>query len=226
MSDERKSRLYPHVKTALEKGDMKMVVILALQRSGTSLLAAMLGRHPDVAMLYEAYSHDFFKLYGKPVAANKLLVPHQIHLRRKAGLAWRLLGYTFGRLAFVNRWVRRTYRIPLVHYSLEDLRRLGVRFIILNRDEEEVAQSMMRRAGYSAGQARKEIEAGRQVLSVVEGWTCYSLNFAELLDDPEGQARALCRWLDLPYNEIMLEGPEFNTRYPEGGPLNRESRND
>ena len=44
---------------------MKIFVVIGLQRTGTTLLASMLGRHPDINMLFESVTNDSLKLIGK-----------------------------------------------------------------------------------------------------------------------------------------------------------------
>ena len=41
------------------------MVVIGLQRTGTTLLASMLGRHPEINMLFESVTKDSLKLIGK-----------------------------------------------------------------------------------------------------------------------------------------------------------------
>ncbi len=211
-----KARVYPHVVSALEERKLQFVVILGHQRSGSSLLAAMLGKHPDVGMLYEAYTFDFFKLYGKPIAANKLLVPHQIHHSRKGKASSRILAFIISRIPLLNRWFRMKYFIPNTHYSLEDLKSIGARFIVLQRDRDKIISSMIRRAGYTREQAEREHAMGLKTLAHVKGHDVFQVRFEELLARPEAVSKEICSWLGIPFSPNMLEGPETNIRYPEG----------
>ena len=57
---------------------MKIFVVIGLQRTGTTLLASMLGRHPDINMLFESVTRDSLQLIGKKWNGNKLLAYRQI----------------------------------------------------------------------------------------------------------------------------------------------------
>ena len=41
---------------------MKLFVVIGLQRTGTTLLASMLGRHSEINMLFESVNKDVLKL--------------------------------------------------------------------------------------------------------------------------------------------------------------------
>ena len=49
-----------------------LLLLLGCQRSGTTLLAAMLGRHSEISMLFESVTDDTMKLIGKKYCGNKL----------------------------------------------------------------------------------------------------------------------------------------------------------
>ena len=53
---------------------MKIFVIVGLQRTGTTLLASMLGRHPEINMLFESVTKDSLKLIGKQWNGNLSLI--------------------------------------------------------------------------------------------------------------------------------------------------------
>ena len=66
------------------KLNMKPILILGCQRSGTTLLASVLGRHSEVNMLFESTTDDTLKLIGKKYQGNKLCVWRQIRRNQKA----------------------------------------------------------------------------------------------------------------------------------------------
>ena len=63
---------------------MKLFVVIGLQRTGTTLLASMLGRHPEINMLFESVTKDSLKLIGKEWNGNKLLAYRQIRLHTRS----------------------------------------------------------------------------------------------------------------------------------------------
>lgn len=56
------------------------LLVLGAPRSGTTLLSAMLGCHPDIAILNDDLSCAEFNLLAKRVRGNKLCVPNEIEL--------------------------------------------------------------------------------------------------------------------------------------------------
>ena len=63
---------------------MKLFVVIGLQRTGTTLLASMLGRHPEINMLFESVTKDSLKLIGKQWNGNKLLAYRQIRKNKRS----------------------------------------------------------------------------------------------------------------------------------------------
>ena len=62
----------------------KILLLLGCQRSGTTLLAAMLGGHSEINMLFESTSDDVLKLIGKKYSGNKALVRRQIRFSQRS----------------------------------------------------------------------------------------------------------------------------------------------
>ena len=77
---------------------MKIFVIVGLQRTGTTLLSSMLGRHPEINMLFESVTKDSLKLIGKQWNGNKLLAYRQIRQYKRASY----LGHLINRIANSN----------------------------------------------------------------------------------------------------------------------------
>ena len=63
---------------------MKLFVVIGLQRTGTTLLASMLGRHSEINMLFESVTKDSLKLIGKEWNCNKLLAYRQIRINQRS----------------------------------------------------------------------------------------------------------------------------------------------
>ena len=85
----------------------KLVLILGLQRTGTTLLASMLGGHSEVNMLFESVGSDTTSLIGKKISANKLLVYRQIRFTQRASR----LGH------LINRIVNLDFKIKNKHHK-------------------------------------------------------------------------------------------------------------
>jgi len=59
------------------------LLVVGAPRSGTTLLAAMIGRHSEVAMLSEHLGFAVKDVISKPIAGNKLCIPNHIEIHEK-----------------------------------------------------------------------------------------------------------------------------------------------
>ena len=202
---------------------MKLFVLVGLQRTGTTLLASMLGRHPEINMLFESVTEDSLKLIGKEWNGNKLLAYRQIRQVKRASY--------FGHL--VNRIVNLDFKKKNRHHmlrpyptsvmSISDYKDEGAVFITIERDKESSVKSMQKRAGQTEKQASKEWEEGMKIINDLKGIETYSLTFVDLVDNTEQILKDICSFLEIEYLEKMLEGPKFNFVYPQDSIVKRES---
>ena len=202
---------------------MKLFVVIGLQRTGTTLLASMLGRHPDINMLFESVNRDSLKLIGKEWNGNKLLAYRQIRQRERASK----FGHFINRLAnFDFRKKNRHHLVrpfPTSIMSIEDYKDEGAIFITIERDKESSASSMMKRAGQTLKQAENEWEEGMKIINSLKGDDTYSVTFLDLVNNTEHILQEICQFLDVDYMERMLEGPKYNFVYPQDTILKKKS---
>ena len=202
---------------------MKLFVVIGLQRTGTTLLASMLGRHHDINMLFESVTRDSLKLIGKQWNGNKLLAYRQIR-KNKRSSKW---GYLINRI--VNLDFKQENRHHLVRpfptsvMSIEDYKTEGAVFITIERDKESSVSSMMKRAGQTKKQAEKEWERGMKIINQLKDEGAYSLTFVDLVNNSEKYLKEICNFLAIEYLEKMLEGPKYNFVYPQDSIVRRES---
>ena len=202
---------------------MKLFIVIGLQRTGTTLLASMLGRHPEINMLFESVTKDSLKLIGKQWNGNKLLAYRQIRKSERAS-KW---GH------FINRILNLDFRKGNKHHlvrpyptsimSIDDYENEGAFFITIERDKESSVSSMMKRAGQNKKQAVKEWEKGMKIINHLKGENTYSLTFVDLVNDSEKILKEICQFLDVDYLDAMLEGPKYNFVYPQESVVKRES---
>tara|TARA_B100000902_G_C27230913_1_gene874761 strand:+ start:278 stop:886 length:609 start_codon:yes stop_codon:yes gene_type:complete len=202
---------------------MKLFVIIGLQRTGTTLLASMLGRHSEINMLFESVTKDSLKLIGKEWNGNKLLAYRQIRERQRSS-RW---GH------FINRVVNFDFKkenrhhlvriYPTSKMSIEDYKKQGAIFITIERDKESSIKSMMKRAGQSRKQAVYEWEQGMNIINNLKGENTYSLNFFDLVNNTNKILLDICDFLDIKYTDKMLEGPKFNFVYPQESIVKKKS---
>lgn len=193
---------------------MKIVLILGCQRSGTSLLASMVGRHKEISMLYESITDDTFKLIGKEYGGNKLLIPRQIQMHRRATK----FGYLINRIInfhfFKYKYQKKRFS-PSSKLCIQDYLDKDAKIIAIFRDKKSTLNSMQKRAGMSLKQAEVEYDQSKRLLEkLVADKLALPVNFEELLLKPEEILRAICRFLSLEFDERMLEGHKYNYIYP------------
>ena len=202
---------------------MKLFVVIGLQRTGTTLLASMLGRHPEINMLFESVTKDSLKLIGKQWNGNKLLAFRQIRKNKRSSK----LGHLINRI--VNLDFKQENRHHLVRpcptsvMSIEDYKKEGAVFITIERDKESSVSSMMKRAGQTKNQAEREWESGMKIINQLKNEGAYGLTFVDLANNSEKYLKEICNFLAIEYLEKMLEGPKYNFVYPQDSVVKRES---
>ena len=202
---------------------MKLFVVIGLQRTGTTLLASMLGRHPEINMLFESVTKDSLKLIGKQWNGNKLLAYRQIR-KKKRSSKW---GHLINRI--VNLDFKKENRHHLVRpfptsvMSIEDYKKEGAVFITIERDKESSVSSMIKRAGQTKNQAEREWDRGMKIINQLKNDGAYSLTFVDLVNNSEKYLKEICNFLVIEYLEKMLEGPKYNFVYPQDSVVKRES---
>lgn len=202
---------------------MKLFVVIGLQRTGTTLLASMLGRHPEINMLFESVTKDSLKLIGKKWNGNKLLAYRQIRETQRAS--------KFGH--FINRFVNFDFRRKNRHHlvrpfptsimSIEDFRKEGAIFITIERDPDSSIDSMVKRSGQSRAQAKKEYRLGMNIINNLKGEKTYSLTFLDLINNTDKVLKEICQFLELDYDIRMLDGPKYNFVYPNKKIIKKKS---
>ena len=202
---------------------MKLFLIVGLQRTGTTLLASLLGRHPEINMLFESVTKDSLKLIGKEWNGNKLLAYRQIRQIERASY----FGHLVNRIANLDFKRKNKHHLmrpyPTSDMSLNDYKDEGSFFITIERDKDSSVKSMMKRAGQNKKQAESEWEEGMKIINQLEGKIILSLTFFDLVNNTENVLKSICSFLEVDYLETMLEGPKYNFVYPQDSIVKRES---
>ena len=202
---------------------MKLFVVIGLQRTGTTLLASMLGRHPEINMLFESVTKDSLKLIGKQWNGNKLLAYRQIR-RNKRSSKW---GHLINRIVNLDFKQENKHHLvrpfPTSVMSIEDYKKEGAVFITIERDKESSVSSMMKRAGQTKRQSEREWESGMKIINQLKNEGAYGLTFVDLVNNSEKYLKEICNFLAIEYLEKMLEGPKYNFVYPQDSVVKRES---
>tara|TARA_B100000795_G_scaffold8348_1_gene5926 strand:- start:1768 stop:2376 length:609 start_codon:yes stop_codon:yes gene_type:complete len=202
---------------------MKLFVVIGLQRTGTTLLASMLGRHPEINMLFESVTQDSLKLIGKQWNGNKLLAYRQIR-KNKRSSKW---GHLINRIVNLDFKQENKHHLvrpfPTSVMSIEDYKKEGAVFITIERDKESSVSSMMKRAGQTKKQAEREWEHGMKIINQLKNEGAYALTFVDLVNNSEKYLKEICNFLAIEYSEKMLEGPKYNFVYPNEGIIKKKS---
>jgi hypothetical protein len=191
-------------------GRRRYLLLIGAPRSGTTLLAAMIGRHTDVGMLNEDVGRAFRKIISKPLTGNKLCVPNQIRMSRQGLRRFRWLK----KLGFARE-------APKSQFCIEDYLEVpNLKVVAIIRDRHDSISSMMARGRNRLRKAaRRWSEAIITIYRLRERYRnrVFVVVFDDLILQPEKSMRKVCEFLDLPFEERMLEGHKFNSRYPNAG---------
>lgn len=206
-----------------------ILFVAGLPRSGTSLLYALLNKHPDIALMYEAEIHSMpglawtvwggRRMYPRLDFWNGVMSRHRISaaevpstLQNAEGLA---------------RWCYQTVRErksalwagEKTPHSASSLTLLAdqypdARFIIINRDLAATVSSARRAAKNGAlffssgGRIARNFRMARVMYASAakmreRGRRLLFLDYNDLVDHPERECRRVCEFLDLPWHPEM-----------------------
>ena len=202
------------------KRESNLLVVIGLQRTGTTLLASMLGRHPEINMLFESVTKDSLKLIGKKWNGNKLLAYRQIRQNTKSSklghLVNRIVNFDFG----INRKHHLLRPFPTSDMCIDDYKKLNSKFITIERDRAKAISSMMKRAGQSEKQASHEYFEGMKIINDLKrNKYTHSVSFYDLTNNTEKILKEIFDFLELEATNEMIqniieEGPKYNIVYP------------
>lgn len=217
--------------------------VIGMWRSGTSLLYALLNKHPQIALLYEGDIHMLKPMFWMPMAGkwklrrwefwNQALERHNLKLDdvagsdlpKMAGEAYRQYAHNEGALIGGEKSPNYFDSITRLAHDFPD-----ARFIVIWRDPAAICNSVIRaakqvhswfnRKGMSlrvlVGMEAMRTECDRLVR---QGARLHELSYESLVRDPVGTMTGICRFLDIPFVPEMasLEGADRSAIY-EGGP--------
>ncbi len=208
----------------MEKSKSKILLLIGCQRSGTTLLSAMLGGHSEINMLFESTTNEVLRLIGKRYSANKLLAWRQIRLRRKSSK----FGHLINRVVNFDLGIKpqRHHRIrvfPTSVLSIQDYMDKGAYIITIVRDKIDVIDSITTRTRMTRSQAESEYRRSMQIIEHL-GKNAYHIQFHDLVHNPIVTLTGICEYLDLRFEERMLKGVEYNFVYPNSRILGEKSK--
>lgn len=189
--------------------ERKYLLVLGNIHSGSTLLAAMLGRHPEINMLNECLDGSNLRLIGKLYCGNKIGI-RQIGFKHKANL----LGLTLNRIT--SLWGRFNFRIwPNSSLSLKDCYDIGTKIVVIIRADEKVISSNVNRQRFPLWFAKWHTKwMNKKVDKIVSLYPVRVVNFEHLVLEPREVMSDILEYLDLEYDDRVLDGPKYNYVYP------------
>ena len=218
--------------------------VVGMWRSGTSLLYALLNKHPQIALLYEGDLHVLRPLSWVPAPGpwklrrwefwNDALERHNLHTRDFSGSdlsqialdAYRHYADEKGALIGGEKSPNYFDSITRLADDFPD-----ARFMVIWRDPEAICNSVIRaarkihswfdRSGMwlrvLLGMEEMRIECNR--LAAKYPTRLHELSYEEMVHDPETTMKAICAFLEIPFVPDMasLEGADRSAIY-EAGP--------
>ena len=214
--------------------------IVGHPRSGTSLLRALLDGHPDLLVLpFETHLFDWAKS-GDPVTSlldrTRLwptLQRHRPSVSRDEveGVLIRALGQTQGArgrlLALVEgwreltrarqdtRWVEKTPRHLYEVTTLLEWFPAEARILVMRRDPRDViASALKQKPSRAIFPMALTGRLAHQIVSENEGDPQFSvITYERLVRDPGGTMQAVCQFLDVPYDPVVVTPTVLGAEY-------------
>ena len=184
--------------------------LLGAPRSGTTLLATMISRHSEIVVLNEDRGWAMTRVLGKSVVGNKRCVPNQIEIKKRPMLHFRFLK-TLG--------LAMEYQSS--EFGIDDYLTLpNAKIIGLIRSGPDVVSSIMTRSEKSFRVAAYRWCRAVEVLYELRNRIPQSIlvvSFESLVASPKENMQRVATFLNVEYQDRMLEGPQYNPWYPEAG---------
>lgn len=186
---------------------MKKLLILGCRRSGTTLLASLLGAHSDINMLDEVYDKSFEKLIGKKYQGMKMVIPR---------IAWNKRTWTLKRKIWkvLNNKINIIDRVSA--YSVQDFINMDAKIIFISRDKEENIRSMIQWSKLTQKQAEKSYEKSQDIF--VELCNYNNMEYVMLSQltnkkHTEQILKMLCKFLEIDFEPKMIKASGLNNTY-------------
>ena len=193
---------------------MTFLLVFGAPRSGTSLLAAMLGAHPDIGMAHEDTGDGWTRVVGKSVCGVKLVTPNQIELTHRLPDRVRRARHRLQRYGFQNwgiGWPR--FKMRSV-FSIRDFQTWpDTRLLAILRDPADTVESIRRRGTHMSGEAEYRWARALETIATVRSETperLHVISYDNLVGDPVTTMASCLAWLDLPYDERVIHGTTAN----------------
>lgn len=219
-SQEQQSR-------TLERGQFSFLIVGA-GRSGTSLLMGMLDEHPDLEVAMESFSMDCLMGYGLEVPAAKIKSDManvrcqtfkekcQTEAAKHPAKIWGNKITTEQIYGLEDHNSANGSDLPYLDLLFNQLLK-GIKVIFLLRDGRTCVRSKIRRTGQSMEHACQRWKYSLHVMRFLQNHhknNCV-LRYENLVRNPITTLNTVCRFLSIPYNDVMLNGVSNVKIFPE-----------
>jgi hypothetical protein len=184
---------------------MKKLYIFGVQRSGTSLLAGLLGGHPSINMLTQSTSGDQSRLTGKIYQGNKLCVNHDVRWAQKSS---RIRNFLYYKTNWIFKRLKKYHALrPSARFTVQDLLKEECKVVIITRDFTENVNSILRHTSMSKKMAVRELtEGGNIIQKIMDRNNHIVVSLLALTSDTENTLKKICEYLDIKFSPEMLNG--------------------
>lgn len=192
-----------------------LLLVVGYKRGGTTWLSAMLSRHPEIAMQCEntKYPESLQKVMGVKYSGNKLLAHRQIRYNVKGTK----FGYLINRIVnldLLNKRKQIFRPFPTSKWSIKDYINKGAKVIVITRNESDNINSITRRDSRETFCSAKRYRRGaKRELEKIKD--CLIVSLEELQNNPRKELKLILEYLDLPFDEKVMEGENYTVVYPE-----------
>ncbi len=201
------------------------LLVLGAPRSGTTLLAAMLGCHPEIALLNEDTHSASFRIFSKRIRGVKLCIPNQIELEHNKVMRVRdgVVRRVQERANAIRRRIGLRTPVPRNRKSdcsIRDYERLtdALHIVATLRSPHDVIGSIIGRGEQAPRTARyrwhRAVEILYQLSIERNDHTDLTLvDFDKLVTHPEGVMNAVLDRLGLKFVDEVLNGFRHTPQY-------------
>lgn len=189
---------------------MQKLLIIGCIRSGTTLLASMIGGHSQINMLDECYTKEIDNLIGKKYQGNKVVIPHIKYKKRGSYFRYALY-LRVKRFITILKWFRiKIFFCKGSLYSIKDYIDMGAKIVFIYRGYDDNLDSIVRRQNLYKWHGKLIL---RKALKLRDKLPAHLVSLSYLTCYPEDALTKICNYLDIPFEEGMLESCGVNKNY-------------
>jgi hypothetical protein len=184
----------------------KKLLVTGCHRSGTTLLAAIIGMHNDIALINEDYYDSYSRILCKKYIGTKAVIP-TILLNKKRSKIYISIYRKFSK--YINI-VKKSHVIGGCNYSIIDFDKV----IFIHRDKESNISSIIKRHCNKRKFAERDIAITNAIkLQLMNNENVLFIELKELTSNTEYEAKKICNFLELNYDKKILDGYKYTPTY-------------